>query len=574
MHSGHRRVAALRGWAVIVGGAAILSGVIPMASARASGPTFTGAASLPVPRAGPGVATGPDGDIYTVGGFNQGWPIWETDDYDANQSTWTSVAQYPDARSDLGVTTGQDGLIYAFGGQAYAFQITADMYAYNTVTNTWTARAPMPSARYAVGAATGPDGLIYAIGGEYASGKLYGTEPPTIKASAEVDAYDPRTNLWKKLQPLPQAYGMPSAATGADGRIYVFEGCTGAGCASLPGQPVKGSMSPQLLAYDVHTNRWTQLATPPLPRTWAAMTTGADGRLYVLGPGLYVSNDNSAEVYDPATNGWSVVPSLAVTTSGIAVTTGKDGRVYAIGGIDPTSGKSLTDVRTFPTFQGATSAPLIENIVGLSSGQRYVAQLYSDILKRAWDNGGAYLASKLDRGQVNGTQAAMSLVESTEYVSDQVNAMYLTHLGRAADSAGLAYWVGFIQHALGTYEDLEVSFLGAPEYYANAGGTPDGFLSRLYADVFNRDLDPGGRTYWDAHLAAGTPAWVVAMSVVMSTEAMQNRVSDAYWQMLGRAPDSAGLDFWTSKLQGGARDENLVAFLAGSDEYWQKTQAR
>lgn len=358
MRSGHRRIATLRRWGVVAVGAAIVSGVIPTASARASAPAFTVVASLPVPRSGPGVTVGGDGDIYTVGGFNSGWPIWETDDYDTTTKSWTSVAQYPDARSDLGVTTGHDGLLYAFGGQAYAFQITAEMYAYNTVTNTWTTRAPMPSARYSVGAATGPDGLIYAIGGTYASGSPYAKEPPTIEASAEVDAYDPQANIWKKVQPLPQAYRMPSAATGADGRIYVFEGCTGAGCASLPGQPVPGPMSPQLLAYDVHSNRWTQLATPPLPRTWAAMTTGADGRLYVLGPGLYVSNDNSAEVYDPAGNSWSVAPSLAVTTPGLAVATGKDGRVYAIGGTDPATGKSLTDVRTFPTFQAATSLPL------------------------------------------------------------------------------------------------------------------------------------------------------------------------------------------------------------------------
>ena len=104
-----------------------------------------------------------------------------------------------------------------------------------------------------------------------------------------------------------------------------------------------------LLAYDVHTDRWTQLATPPLPRSGATITAGADGRFYVLGAGLFISPDNSGEVYDPRTNTWTVMPSLAVSTPGVALTTGQDGRVYVIGGSDPNTGKSLTDVWTCPS---------------------------------------------------------------------------------------------------------------------------------------------------------------------------------------------------------------------------------
>jgi N-acetylneuraminic acid mutarotase len=108
-------------------------------------------------------------------------------------------------------------------------------------------------------------------------------------------------------------------------------------------------MAPQLLAYDVHTNHWTQLAAPPLAKSWPSITTGADGRIYVVGPGLYASKDNSAEVYDPASNRWSVLPSLALADPGAAVATGADGRVYVVGGSDPNTGKTVTDVRTFPS---------------------------------------------------------------------------------------------------------------------------------------------------------------------------------------------------------------------------------
>lgn len=130
----------------------------------------------------------------------------------------------------------------------------------------------------------------------------------------------------------------------------------------------------------------------------------------------------------------------------------------------------------------------------------------------------------------------------------------------------------YIQQGQGTYEDLEGSLLGSSEYYADAGGTPDGFLTALYQDVLQRDIDPAGRAYWDGRLLSGTPQWVTAMSLVMSDEAMQIRVEDDYEQILWRAPDPAGLAYWTAQLQAGARDQDLIGDLAASAEYWQRTQ--
>ena len=334
---------------LIAAAVAVIAALLPVVSSHAAGPGFTAIAPLPVARSGPGVTTAPDGHIYTVGGFEQGWSLWEVDEYDPTSNRWTRDSQLPVSRHDLGVTTGPDGLLYAIGGEDYAFQVASEVYAYNTVTDTWTERASLPTARTGLGAATAPDGRIYAIGGSVVKGKLYGKKPPTMKASTEVDAYTPGTNTWTKVKPLPVAMSFASATTGADGRIYVFDGCTGKGCASFPGHHVKGPLSPVLLAYDVHADRWTQLATPPLARNGAAITTGADGRLYVLGAGQFVSTDNSAEVYDPTTNTWTVVPSLAVTTPGVALTTGHDGRIYVIGGSDPSCGHSVTNVQTFPS---------------------------------------------------------------------------------------------------------------------------------------------------------------------------------------------------------------------------------
>jgi hypothetical protein len=204
--------------------------------------------------------------------------------------------------------------------------------------------------------------------------------------------------------------------------------------------------------------------------------------------------------------------------------------------------------------------------------QRFVNQLYNDILGRPTDDGGAAWAAMLDQHRVSRTQLALALSSSTEYLTDQIQATYARHLGRPADQPGLDYWIGYLRRGA-TFEDLEVSFLGTPEYYANAGGSPGQFVLALYRDVLGRDPDMHGGDYWDVRLETGTPSWTVAASVVRSNEAMSNRVTDDYRLLLARDPDSAGLGYWVSLLQHGTRDETLLGFLAGSDEYWTDTQA-
>jgi hypothetical protein len=215
---------------------------------------------------------------------------------------------------------------------------------------------------------------------------------------------------------------------------------------------------------------------------------------------------------------------------------------------------------------------VIQTITDATPSRRFVNQLYNDILGRSGDDGAAIWASELDHRQIDRTHIALALSNSTEYITGQVQASYLAHLGREADAGGFEFWLAYI-HRGATFEDLEISFLGAPEFYRNAGNTHDTFLTALYVDVFGRDVDTGGRRYWDGRLAQGTPAWQVAASVVKSYEAMSSRVTDDYLLLLGRDPDIQGRDSWTALLQQGSRDETLLAQLAGSDEYWNLAQA-
>jgi hypothetical protein len=60
----------------------------------------------------------------------------------------------------------------------------------------------------------------------------------------------------------------------------------------------------------------------------------------------------------------------------------------------------------------------------------------------------------------------------------------------------------------------------------------------------------------------------VAAALLASTEYRQQLVQADYQRFLLRPADSSGLAAFLGALQGGARDEDVLAALAGSAEYW------
>jgi len=60
---------------------------------------------------------------------------------------------------------------------------------------------------------------------------------------------------------------------------------------------------------------------------------------------------------------------------------------------------------------------------------------------------------------------------------------------------------------------------------------------------------------------------MVALSIVTSTESEGRLVTAAYQEVLGRAPDPAGLSGFVGALQAGQTPSQLLADLAGSQEF-------
>lgn len=120
--------------------------------------------------------------------------------------------------------------------------------------------------------------------------------------------------------------------------------------------------------------------------------------------------------------------------------------------------------------------------------------------------------------------------------SAQVQQLYVAYLGRAADKAGLDYWLNELnaENATLTLENLRANFVNEqPEYAAIYGGlTREDTVVKIYNNLFGRAPDAAGLEYWttgggasvNADLlltafvngAATTDAQVVANKVLVS----------------------------------------------------------
>ena len=212
-----------------------------------------------------------NGDIYVVGGL--------TDDlitpgatarafrYITAENRWVEIASLPSARGALGlVTVGHH--MYAIsgvpqgppGGTQQTAARTAATHAYDFNTGTWSPRRPIPTARDHLGV-TAYNGLIYAVGGRTAHNY----------ARSEFERYDPATDTWATLLPIPMGSSGIQIVP-VSGRLVVASG----------GDDIANWVDGRVFAYDPATSTWGQLPAIPKPVHGYAATEN-NGRLHVFG---------------------------------------------------------------------------------------------------------------------------------------------------------------------------------------------------------------------------------------------------------------------------------------------------
>jgi N-acetylneuraminic acid mutarotase len=132
------------------------------------------------------------------------------------------------------------------------------------------------------------------------------------------EAYDPATDRWEELPPLPEAVHHLAAAAIKD-RIYITGGYTNL---------LFSEITDRAWAYDPRERKWVRIADLPAPRAAHGMAA-IEGKLYVMGGVGPTSED--LWIYDPGTECWEAARAALPTQREHLTVTALQGKLHAIG---------------------------------------------------------------------------------------------------------------------------------------------------------------------------------------------------------------------------------------------------
>jgi hypothetical protein len=207
-----------------------------------------------------------------------------------------------------------------------------------------------------------------------------------------------------------------------------------------------------------------------------------------------------------------------------------------------------------------------------TANEVFVAQVYCDLLHRTADPSMFAWSFLLDRG-VSRSAVVRLIEQSSEYLRNQVQVLYLHYLHRAPDALGQATFFTFLAQG-GTMEQAGAMLVGSPEYLQLHGGDLWSALQAAYLDILGRPIDPIGASFYGRLLAQGHTLAQVADSLFASAEFGLHLHDVFYQDFLRRHADTLGQNsFVTVFREQEQQDKDLIAALIGSAEYWGKVQS-
>lgn len=317
--------------------AATFTGTLAMfpAVAQQEAGTWTKVTSLPQARDEEQAAT-IKGKIYLVGGAWDDVKDGKRDErytdgfmteFDPQTNTFRERSHGPEGLTHQGIAV-VNGKIYLVGGFAGGHHTlpTAGVYSYDPATDKWQTLAPLPSPMGGISlAAVG--GMIHVVGGRYMGEE--GTLPVHL-------VYDPASNTWRQAAPLPTSRDHAGVFV-VNGKIHLIGGRTGEATQNTAVHEI----------YDPATDKWSSAAPMPTARSSVAFVE-YHGMLVLAGGECKMGKTyDEVEAYDPKGDRWIKLPSLPGPRHGFAAAAAGD-KLFLFGGSSRCGGGGKTaDVLQF-----------------------------------------------------------------------------------------------------------------------------------------------------------------------------------------------------------------------------------
>lgn len=229
------------------------------------------------------MAAGVNGRLYVIGGQqgNQSDParagfVNSVFEYDPAKNSWTPRAPMPTARSG-GAAAVIDGKIYVAGGRPPRGH---DFAVYDPRQDGWTTLPNLPTQRnHLVAAAI--DDKVYVAGGRFEGGFR-------SEKSAALEVYDPKTNSWQTGARMPKPRGGVNGVA-ANGCLHVFGG---EGNNDHP-----SGVFPDHDFYNPVTDRWQSLAPMPVPVHGVTGAAFINGWIHLPGGGTSLGGSSGSTIH-------------------------------------------------------------------------------------------------------------------------------------------------------------------------------------------------------------------------------------------------------------------------------------
>jgi len=207
----------------------------------------------------------------------------------------------------------------------------------------------------------------------------------------------------------------------------------------------------------------------------------------------------------------------------------------------------------------------------------FAMQQYRDFLGREGDLGGIqYYVDLVSGGQASREQVISSFLSSPEFLNGipNITRLYFAYFNRIPDYGGLLFQVGAYRAGV-PLADIAQNFYNAPEFTSLYGSslTDDEYINLVYQNVLHRAPDQGGFDYYKQRLMNGQLTrgqMMLGFSESPENQALMANVSytvGMYVGLLRRVPDVPGLAFYTNLLDNGTPPANIVPGFFNSTEY-------